>query len=506
MMALKAGVLFAGRYEVVRVLSAGGMGIVYEVIDRGTKRHRALKVMLPHVLTDEDMRERFALEAIVTAEIESEHLVEVFDAGIEAESDCPYLIMELLRGEDLGARLRRGARMGRDEVVLLLEQAALALEKTHAHGIVHRDLKPENLFVTKRDDGSTRLKILDFGIAKIVKSTAPDPKSTTKTFGTPYYMAREQVTGEALLIGPSSDTYALGQIAFALLVGSPYFEDEAAKGQGNMLSLLLAVGAGAEEPASLRARRRGVELPPEFDAWFARATSITPSKRFAFARDMVTELAVALGVTPSAPLRHRSSPEVVAAVTNHATSSTPSGPAAIGGTIPIASDAPARLEARPAAPPSAPPPSAQASGTPSGSAAASQTGAQSFSTTQAKRLDARPRRRWVPVLGGAVALGVGVAVVTIVTTGPGPAGITATTDPASAAPTAELHPDPSAPPARVEVSGAVESAQPAASSSAAPSASGSSEPAPKVERSGRPAPPPRVPSTGAGERPVWQTR
>ncbi|NUO48765.1 MAG: serine/threonine protein kinase, partial [Polyangiaceae bacterium] len=327
MMVLKPGSLFAERYEIVGVVSAGGMGIVYEVLHRETKRRRALKVMLPHVVTDPEMRARFALEAVVTADIESEHLVEVFDAGIDAETDCPYLVMELLRGEDLGSRLRRGERCSPPELVGLLEQAALALEKTHAAGIVHRDLKPENLFLTKRDDGSPRLKILDFGIAKVVRVTAPDPKSTTKTFGTPYYMAREQVTGEAQLIGPSSDTYALAQITYALLVGRPYFDDDLGGDERNILALLLAVGKGPSEAASVRAERRGIELPTGFDKWFARATSTQPRARFDSAKALVSELAAILRDLPPVPLAEKAAaagdPPVKAA------------PVALGGTVPM---------------------------------------------------------------------------------------------------------------------------------------------------------------------------
>src|SRR6185503_6920383 len=115
-----------------------------------------------------DMRARFRLEASVASQIESEHIVQVFDAGVDDETGLPFLVMELLRGESLGAALERRGRFAGDEVVTLLNQASLALDRTHAAGIIHRDLKPENLFVTARDDGTPRLKVLDFGIAKVV--------------------------------------------------------------------------------------------------------------------------------------------------------------------------------------------------------------------------------------------------------------------------------------------------------------------------------------------------
>ena len=111
------------------------------------------------------MRARFAREAVVTAGIESEHLVEVFDAGVEKESGCPFLVMELLRGEDLGARLERGERTRPRDVLEIFDQLTRALVRTHEAGIVHRDLKPANIKV--RSDGT--VKVLDFGLAKALE-------------------------------------------------------------------------------------------------------------------------------------------------------------------------------------------------------------------------------------------------------------------------------------------------------------------------------------------------
>ncbi|MBL9023443.1 MAG: serine/threonine protein kinase, partial [Myxococcales bacterium] len=225
MQLLKPGTLFAGgRYEIVRTISAGGMGVVYEALHRDTRRHRALKVMLPQALLDDDLRARFSREGVVTAGIESEHLVEVFDIGIDEETRAPFLVMELLRGEDLGARLGRRERTSPSELLEIFEQICRALARTHAAGVVHRDLKPENLFVTHREDGSLRMRILDFGIAKVVDSKE---SKNTRSIGTPLYMAPEQMTGKSAHIGPHVDIYALGQIAFTLLAGAPYFQREA---------------------------------------------------------------------------------------------------------------------------------------------------------------------------------------------------------------------------------------------------------------------------------------
>src|SRR5262245_36947609 len=117
--ALPEGRLFGGRWRVVRCIQAGGMGAVYEVVHRETRARCALKVMLPDLVTSMEMRSRFRQEAMVTATIESDHIVKVFDGGTDGETGAPYLVMELLRGEDLAARSARG-RLPADEVVVLL--------------------------------------------------------------------------------------------------------------------------------------------------------------------------------------------------------------------------------------------------------------------------------------------------------------------------------------------------------------------------------------------------
>src|SRR5512132_1995102 len=169
---LEEGSVFAGRYRVVRCLAEGGMGAVYEVIHLETDRRRALKVMHPHLFQSEEMRERFKREARIAAHVDSEYIVDVSDAGVDYATRMPFLVMELLRGEELGDRLKRMGRLPPEEVVLYMQQAAWALDRTHAASIVHRDLKPANLFLTTREDGTPRIKILDFGVAKLVAESS----------------------------------------------------------------------------------------------------------------------------------------------------------------------------------------------------------------------------------------------------------------------------------------------------------------------------------------------
>jgi eukaryotic-like serine/threonine-protein kinase len=276
------------------------MGAIYEVIDIKTQRRRALKLMLPSLVTDEDMRARFKLEATVTANIESEHIVETFDADVDPETGSPFLVMELLRGNDLADTLTERTRLAGPEVVQLLAQAARALDKTHAAGIVHRDLKPENLFITRRDDGSIRVKILDFGIAKVVAaSEGQQKKQQTINLGTPPYMSPEQILGDAT-IDHRADLYALAHIAYALLVGEPYWLEESRNGD-TLYRLLLRMVDGVKEPPTERAERYGVTLPREFDGWFMRATAKNPGDRYNRASELVMALADVLNV----PLNQR---------------------------------------------------------------------------------------------------------------------------------------------------------------------------------------------------------
>ncbi len=237
--ALPQGGTFHGRYQIIRYIKGGGMGAVYEVVHVETRRRRALKVMLPSMVTSAEMRERFKLEATVAADIESDHIVETFDAGVDPETGAPFLVMELLRGEDLTAVLARRGRLPANETVQILAQAAKALDKTHAAGIVHRDLKPDNLFLAYRDDDPPRLKILDFGIAKVV---AQATQAQTRTIGTPLYMAPEQIKGRRKL-GAWTDLYALGHIAYHLLVGEAYWAEDLAS-LGAIYPLLLRVAQG----------------------------------------------------------------------------------------------------------------------------------------------------------------------------------------------------------------------------------------------------------------------
>jgi len=289
---LPDGFVFRSRYRSIRCMGMGGMGAVYEVHDNVTNGNRVLKVMLPHAQQNENLRARFAEEARFSGSIESDHVVRTFDAGIDDDTGLPFLVMELLRGEELGKMLARRQRLPSSEVITYLHQAALALDKTHALGIVHRDLKPENLFLTKRDDGSPCLKILDFGIAKLVQEG--QAAASTMALGTPMYMAPEQAEG-GRAVGPRADIYSLGHVAYTLLAGRPYWTDEFNQ-LGSLIAFFLRLSKGIQESPSTRAARSGAILPPAFDIWFGQATATSPNERFSHATIAIRSLAEALEI------------------------------------------------------------------------------------------------------------------------------------------------------------------------------------------------------------------
>jgi serine/threonine-protein kinase len=212
----------AGKYVLRALLGHGGMGAVYEAEHQGIGKRVAIKFVDPEFATDEQVVKRFSREARAMSAIESAHIVTVFDAG--TEDGRPYLVMELLRGEDLGQRLRRARRVPLGESMHIIAQVLKGLARAHAAGIVHRDLKPDNIFIAKTDTDPLFAKIVDFGISKIER-----PRATTSplaltgrgtVLGTPLYMSPEQAQCAADVDG-RADLYSVGAILFECLSGRP---------------------------------------------------------------------------------------------------------------------------------------------------------------------------------------------------------------------------------------------------------------------------------------------
>jgi serine/threonine protein kinase len=265
--------VFAGDFRILEPLSAGGMGTVYLAEQLSTGKRRALKLMHAELEQIPKLRERFAKEARVGGSIRSQHVVEVVAAGVDERSNTPWIAMELLSGEDLSAFVARQGALPFSATVVLLRQVCHALGAAHAAGIVHRDLKPENVFLARaeRADVPFTIKLLDFGIAKLVSEL-----TRTQVVGTLLFMAPEQLEGRGIV--PATDVWALGLVAFYLMTGKHYWLLDVGPAE-----MIAQIRGGAVEPASSRARRLGAPraMPLQFDAWFARALDLDPARRFA---------------------------------------------------------------------------------------------------------------------------------------------------------------------------------------------------------------------------------
>jgi serine/threonine-protein kinase len=327
--------LIASRYRVLRELGRGGMGVVYIVEHVHTGDHVALKVLLDDAAKNPQAVERFKREARASARIKSEHIVKVIDADVAPElGGAPFLVMELLNGVDLQKQLEQRGRFPPDEALHYLGQVARALDKSHQMGIIHRDLKPENIFLHHKEDGTIILKILDFGISKLVGADANDIAGAgiTKTgaiMGTPLYMSPEQARGRTSEIGPATDVWAMGLISMQLLTGEIYW-------QANTIAELMSqiLGEPFYPPST-----RWTSFGPAVDAWFMRSCARDPKARFASVGEQITALAAALGGGALVPVACASSPLV--GLDTRPSAAALSGPVMVGArtsTSAIASD------------------------------------------------------------------------------------------------------------------------------------------------------------------------
>ena len=254
---VQSGAVLAGRYRVQRVIGAGGMGVVVAAEHIQLAEPVALKFLLPEIEQDADAKSRFAREAWTTAKIKSEHVVRVLDVG-ELPSGAPFLVMEYLDGTDLATTLASQGPMPVSQAVQFMLQACEGVAEAHALGIVHRDLKPSNFFCVRRSDGVIAIKVLDFGMSKLMRRTglgiSHSITAPALIVGSPLYMSPEQMNS-AKDVDVRTDIWSLGAILYELLAGACPFVAETFPE--------LAVKIAVEAPPSLRARRddvpRGLE-------------------------------------------------------------------------------------------------------------------------------------------------------------------------------------------------------------------------------------------------------
>ncbi len=218
-----------GKYHITKLLGAGAMGQVYEAEHSATGRRVAIKVISsPDLVKDSTVVGRFQREARAAGGIDTQHITQVLDAGVDRDTQLPFLVMEYLAGEDLSALIKRIGPLAPDLALRIVAQACLGLQKAHEAGVIHRDMKPANLFLAKRDAGEIIVKVLDFGIAKVKMDAAHDTENAelTKTgsmIGSPLYMSPEQARGDVKHIDQRADIWSLGIVLYQALSGrTPY--------------------------------------------------------------------------------------------------------------------------------------------------------------------------------------------------------------------------------------------------------------------------------------------
>ncbi|WP_438025114.1 protein kinase domain-containing protein [Sorangium sp. So ce233] len=370
-MSIAAGQVLSERYRLIRPVGQGAQASVWVAEHLALSTHVAVKLIDPDLAKQEDARERFRREATAAAQLRSAHVVQILDHGIEGEQ--PFIVMELLEGEDLFERLARRRRLSLQETSRIMTQVARALTRAHGAGIVHRDLKPENFFLCANEDDEV-VKILDFGIAKVGHGKRAAQRTTVGTLmGTPHYMSPEQVKG-LQEVDYRADLWALGVIVYQCVTGELPFDSE---GVGDLL-IKISVG---EIPVPSRVNP---ELPPTFDAWFARACDREPARRFSSARDLAESLARIADLSAEAP-SSVSSPRPPPLPPRSAPTRPPAAPPrpATGSTIPKA----------PPLPRMADPDGEVAAGSPDRRPSERSAGAAPLSTLPSAKIPARPSER-----------------------------------------------------------------------------------------------------------------
>ncbi len=292
------------RYRVIEKLGEGGMGAVFVAEHLKLRKQVALKIIHPEFAGDGELAERFAREAMATAQVEHPHVASALDYGMLPEGGA-YLVMQLVRGPSLRGMLEKHQRAGWARAAHVMAQVADALAAAHAVGIVHRDLKPENIHLEPRDDGTELVKVLDFGIARVSDPEKPDAPADAPPrhaltrvgtiIGTPGYMAPEQALGE--VVDARADLYALGVILWEMIAGRHLWADSA-----DIAALFTR--QLTETPPTLREASGDPSVPQELETLvaqlLARSRAARP-ERAAQVRDALRSLSLQAAIAAATP-------------------------------------------------------------------------------------------------------------------------------------------------------------------------------------------------------------
>jgi eukaryotic-like serine/threonine-protein kinase len=261
-----------GRYEVERLIGAGGMGVVMKAYDTELHRVVAIKVLLPHLATSSAARRRFAREAKAAAAVVHEHVIPIYD--VESDVSLPYLVMQFVPGHSLQARVDEQGPLEIKEVLRLARQAASGLAAAHAQGVVHRDVKPANILL---EDSVDRVLLSDFGLARTV-----DDATLTRSgvlAGTPHYMSPEQASGQS--VDQRSDLFSLGSAIYFMCTGRPPFRSE------SPMAVLNRICHEAHRPLD----EVNPDVPIELAELVDRLLAKNPAERFATAQEVESRFA-----------------------------------------------------------------------------------------------------------------------------------------------------------------------------------------------------------------------
>lgn len=276
---LDPGEVLGERYEVVEVIGSGGMGVVYRAVHKTIGKPVAIKVLADEFSHREALVERFMQEARAASLVRNEHIVDITDFGF-ARDGIPYFVMEYLEGQTLASRIRDQGRMPWSQAREIIFQICEALQAAHDHGVIHRDMKPDNVFLIDRGTRTPLVKVLDFGIAKIVSD---DDKNLTRTgtvMGTAAYMSPEQA--QSLPLDVRTDIYATGIVLYEMLTGRVPFD---AGGFVGTLTKHIT-----DRVPSMRKMAPEARIPVALDRAVLRALSKDRRNRYASAAELAEGL------------------------------------------------------------------------------------------------------------------------------------------------------------------------------------------------------------------------
>lgn len=271
---LAQGILIDGQYELEHQLGAGGMGTVWAAHDTRLGRSVAIKFLNSDFFHSNEAHARFKREARMVGKIRSAHVVQAFAQGT-TDDGVPFVVMELLDGEDLEAYLERVGTCGLTLTGHILEQVCKGLGRAHHDGFIHRDIKPHNIFLVAEGGSDVFVKLLDFGIAKDVGMQATALTLTGAVMGSLLYMSPEQLV-DSHSVGPSTDIWSLGVVTYQMLTGSLPFVCK------SLPELIYSVTAGRFERASVV----NGALPQQLDAFFERALCPNRHERYATVEEL----------------------------------------------------------------------------------------------------------------------------------------------------------------------------------------------------------------------------